>query len=74
MSSQQQKCPAQKPQQQLVKQPYQPPPVQCQEVPVPQTKDPCASQARKQASPKGKTIPAQQTNPPAQQAPKSKQK
>ncbi|XP_037663637.1 cornifin-like [Choloepus didactylus] len=65
MSSQQQ--------QQQVKQPCHPPPIQCQETCAPKTKDPCASQAKKQCPPKGTAVPAQQKCPSAREVPKSKQ-
>ncbi|DAA31701.1 small proline-rich protein 4 [Bos indicus] len=69
---QQQQCLPQQIQQQQVKQPCQPPPVKCQEMCAPKTKDPCAPQAKKQCPPKGTAIPAQQKCPATQQAPKSK--
>ncbi|XP_074076618.1 uncharacterized protein LOC141511281 isoform X1 [Macrotis lagotis] len=67
MSSQQQQCPSQQPQQQQVKQPCQLPPVKCQEPCAPQTKDPCAPQTKNPCPPKGTVVPDEQKCPPAQQ-------
>ncbi|XP_004780713.1 small proline-rich protein 4 [Mustela nigripes] len=61
-------------QQQQVKQPCQSPAIRCQETCVPQTKDPCALQPKKQCPSKGTAILTQHKCPVAQQAPKNKQK